>query len=275
RFYLSMIRAAEASGNLGEGLDRLTTYLASSQALRNKVVSALIYPAILLAVAGLSVIILLTAVVPQFRPMFEEMGAALPMPTRIVLAVSDFLAANGWWLPVVLAGMFLLVQRTLASPASRRRIHAKLLGLPVVGSLVQAVDTARFGRSLGTLLSNGVPVLKGLAIARETMSNVVMAEAVDQAAHELREGGHLSRALMEAAVFPGLAMRLLKVGEESGRVDAMMLRVADIYDEEVELTIQRLLAMLEPVLIIGLGVVIAGIIVSVLVGIISINDLPV
>ena len=274
RFYISMVRAAELSGKLAEGLQRLTEYMASSQALRSKIVSALIYPAILLGVAGLSVIILLTAVVPQFRPMFEEMGAALPLPTQIVLAVSDFLAAYGWWLPLVLGLLYVLARKAWMAPAGRRRFDRWLLRVPIAGALARAVDTARLGRSIGTLLSNGVPVLKGLAIARETMSNTVMAEALDAAADDLREGGHLSRALLEAGEFPPLAMQLLKVGEESGRVDNMMLRVADIYDEEVELTIQRLLSMLEPIMIVGLGVVIAGIIVSVLVGIISINDLP-
>jgi len=274
RFYVSMVRAAELSGQLADGLERLSNYLARAQALRNRVSSALIYPGILLGVAGLSVVILLTAVVPQFRPMFEEMGADLPTPTRIVLSVSDFLASNGWWLPIAAVGLAIVLQRTWTQPATRRRIDGWMIGLPLIGSLVQGIDTARFSRSLGTLLDNGVPVLKGLAIAKDTMSNVVMAEAVGRAADELREGGHLSRALLDAGIFPGLAMRLLKVGEESGCVDRMMLRVADIYDEEVELTIQRMLSMLEPVLIIGLGVVIAGIIVSVLVGIISINDLP-
>ena len=274
-FYVSMVRAAEASGALSDGLERMLDYLERSRELREKVVSALIYPIILLCVAGLSVLILLTLVVPQFRPIFEEMGTALPLATRAVLAVSDFLASYWWLLPVAIAGIVMAVRRVLANPHKRLQLDAMSLHMPLLGPLISANETARFSRSLGTLLQNGVPVLQGLEIGRNTLSNRALVAAVDEAVESLKGGGNLSNTLKEAAVFPGLAIQMIKVGEESGNLDHMMLRVSKIYDGEVSITVQRLLAMVEPLLIIGLGVMIAGIIMSILVGVISINDLPV
>jgi len=274
-FYLSMVRAAEISGALSEGLERMLEYLERSRALREKIVSALIYPAILLLVAGLSVVILLTFVVPQFRPIFEEMGAALPLATRFVLTVSDFLAGY-WWLGLLaIAAAGMATMRFLSIPEKRHQVDAVMLRLPLIGPLISAVETARFSRSLGTLLHNGVPVLQSLEIARDTLTNRAMAAAVAGAATSLKEGGELSDTLLEATVFPGLAIQMIKVGEESGNVDAMMLRISAVYDDEVAIKVQRMLAMLEPLLIIGLGIIIAGIIMSILIGIISINDLPI
>ena len=274
-FYVSMVRAAEASGTLSDGLERMLEYLERSRELREKIVSALIYPIILFVVAGLSVLILLTLVVPQFRPIFEEMGAALPLATRIVLATSDFLASYWWLLPVVIVGIVLWMRRVLENPRKRLQLDAMSLRLPLFGPLMTANETARFCRSLGTLFQNGVPVLQGLEIGRNTLTNRALIAAVDDASASLKGGGSLSGTLQEAAVFPGLAIQMVKVGEESGNLDEMMLRVSKIYEGEVSLSIQRLLAMVEPVLIIGLGIMIAGIIMSILVGVISINDLPV
>jgi len=274
-FYVSMIRAAEASGTLSDGLERMLDYLERSRELREKIVSALIYPAILLGVAGISVLILLTLVVPQFRPIFEEMGTALPLATRGVLAVSDFLASYWWLGPLIVAGIFLAGRRALANPQNRLQLDSMSLRVPLLGPLISANETARFSRSLGTLLQNGVPVLQGLEIGRNTLSNRALAASIDDAAECLKGGGDLSSTLQEAAVFPGLAIQMIKVGEESGNLDHMLLRVSKIYDGEVSLSVQRLLAMVEPLLIIGLGITIAGIIMSILVGVISINDLPV
>jgi general secretion pathway protein F len=273
-FHTSMIRAAEASGTLSEGLERLAEYLQRAQELRDKVLSALIYPAILAGVAGLSVIILLVYVIPQFRPIFDEMGSALPLATRMTLTVSDFVASFGWIIVAAIIAVAAAMRQLWQRPDFRRRVDGLMLRMQAVGPLVQAVDTARFSRSLGTLLSNGVPLLSSLPIARDTMGNRIMAGTVSEAANDLREGGDLSATLQSAGVFPSLAIQLLKVGEESGTVDETMMRLADTYDREVETKIQRLLALLEPVLIIGLGIVIAGIIMSVLIGIISINELP-
>lgn len=274
-FYVSMVRAAEMSGTLDEGLQRLLEYLERSRELREKILSALIYPAILLVVAGLSVIVLLTFVVPQFESVFEEMGSALPLATRFVLSVSDFLARS-WWLIILLAaGSIYYARRWLADPSSRRRLDDFSLRVPLIGGLIAASETAKFSRSLGTLLINGVPVIQSLDIGMNTLNNRAMAASIADAANSLKEGGELSATLERTGVLPKLAIQMIRVGEEGGNLDQMMLRIAQIYDGEVSTKVQRLLALLEPALIIGLGLVIAGIIMSILVGIISINDLPV
>jgi general secretion pathway protein F len=274
-FYISMVRAAEVSGTLGEGLECLLDYLERSRELREKVTAALIYPTILLAVAGLSVVILLTLVVPQFRPIFEEMGSALPLATRFVLSFSDAISGY-WWLGVVFVILAVLgTRRWLSIEANRCTLDNWMLRMPLIGELISASETARFSRSLGTLLQNGVPVLQSLEIGHDTLSNRAMASSVAAAALDLKEGGDLSATLQEQGMLPSLAIQMIKVGEESGNLDRMMLRIAKVYDGEVSIKVQRLLALMEPVLIIGLGVLIAGIIMSILVGIISINDLPV
>jgi len=274
-FYISMIRAAEVSGTLPEGLEQLLEYLERSREMREKIVSALIYPSILLFVAGLSVIILMTLVVPQFRPIFEEMGAALPVATRVVLATSDFLASFWWFGLLLVLAVIAAGKHWIADEKHRQQVDSFALQLPLFGPLIGAHETARFSRSLGTLLKNGVPVLQSLEIGRDTLTNRAMATSVAAAASSLKEGGSLSTTLNETAVFPGLAIQMIRVGEESGNLDRMMLRIASVYDGEVAIKIQRMLAMLEPLLIIGLGILIAGIIMSILVGVISINDLPV
>ena len=274
-FYVSMVRGGEISGTLSESLERMLEYLERSRALREKIVSALIYPSILLLVAGLSVVILLTLVVPQFRPIFEEMGAALPLATRLVLAVSDFFAGYWWLLLLLIAASGAAGVRFLSTQERRYQMDVLMLRLPLIGPLIRTHQTSMFSRSLGTLLQSGVPILQSLDIANSTLTNRAMASAVSDAASSLKEGGELSDTLLEATVFPGLAIQMIKVGEETGSLDRMMLRIAKVYDDEVEITVQRLLAMLEPIMIVGLGVIIAGIIMSILVGIISINDLPV
>ncbi len=273
-FYVNMVFAAETSGDLGPGLERLVTYLERTQQLHEKVRSALVYPTILLLVAGISVIVLLTFVVPQFRPMFEDMGAALPLATRAVLVASDFMARFGWLLLLACAGGCFALQRFLTSGAFRRRIDRLALRTPIVNDLLVAAETARFSRTLGTLLSSGVALLEALEIASGTLANRILRGTVQQSSASLKEGGSLSQTLAQSQYFPALAIQMIKVGEETGAIETMIQRVADIYEQELDNAVRRALALLEPVLIIGLGVLIAGIILSVLVGIISVNDLP-
>ena len=269
-----MIRAAEASGDPSSGLERLVEYLERRQEIHDRIVSALIYPVILLGIAGLSVIVLLSYVVPQFRSMFDDMGPALPIATRMVLAVSDFVAKFGWLaIPIALLAV-VLVRIYSSKPENRLHLDAWLLRMPLIGPLVRNLETARLSRSLGTLLQNGVPVLQSLSIARESLGNHVMIDEIDKAVASLKQGGQLADTLVLERTFPKLAIQLIKVGEETGKLDRMMLHIAAIYDREVNTKVQRLLALLEPALIVGLGVIIATIIMSILVGIVSINDLP-
>lgn len=273
-FYVSMVRSAEAGGNVAAGMQRLVEYLEYRQQIRDKVVSALTYPVILMLVAGISVIVLLTYVVPQFRSLFDDMGPALPLATRAVLAVSDGFAAYGWLLVPALLLAAVAIRRQLAVPAARLRLDRIVLQAPLLGPLLRDVQTTQFARSLGSLLQSGVPMLRSLEIARDALTNRVMLDELERAAASLKQGGLLADTLVEARVFPSLAIQLIKVGEETGSLDTALLSVASIYDQQVETRIQRLLSLLEPVLIIGLGAVIAIIIMSILIGIVSVNDLP-
>ena len=273
RFHVSMIRAAEAAGALDAGLARLAEYQERSKALKDTVVSALIYPAILVAVAGGSLLIILAYVVPQFTQLFADAGRALPLSTQVVIGAAELLRHYAWFLAAALIGLVLLVRLQLASPAVRLRFDRLVLRLPIIGGLVQRIQMARFSRSLGTLLASGVSLLAALSIVKDIVSNRVLADSLELAADALKAGRSLADPLLATGLFPALGLQLIKVGEETGRLDEMLLRVADLYDGEVAAATQRMLALLEPVLIVGLGIVIAGVIMSILLAIVSVNDL--
>lgn len=274
RFYVSMVRAAEAAGRLDQGLARLVQYLDRSRALRDNVVSALIYPAILVAVASVSLLIILAYVVPQFTQLFADAGRALPLPTRIVVGAAEGLRSYGWLLVLAAVALAITVRYRLRRPAGRYRWDRLLLRVPVLSELITKVEMARFSRSLGTLLASGVPLLTALGIVKDILANRVLADTLDPAAETLKAGRSLAAPLMSTGLFPALGLQMIRVGEETGRLDEMLLRVADLYDGEVASATQRLLALLEPILIVGLGVVIAGVILSILVAIVSVNELP-
>lgn len=275
RLYISMIRAGEAGGAMDTVLDRLAEYLERAKALKDSVLSALIYPTILLVVAVASVVLLLVKVIPSFAQMFKDMGAALPLPTQIVMAAGELLTGYWWALLLAVAAVVIFMRRQLSHPAKRRRWDRRLLRWPLVGDLVAKVEVARFSRTLGTLVGNGVPLLTALSIVRETLGNQIMMEEVATAAEGLKSGQGLAQPLAAAGVFPPLAVHMIRVGEETGRLEEMLLQVANTYDREVQTAVKRLLAILEPVLILGLAVIIAGIIMSVLVAILGVNDLAV
>ena len=273
RFYLNMVRAGESGGALETVLKRLNEFLERSQALRETVTSALIYPIILLSVAVLSVIILLTFVVPQFERLFADAGKALPLATQIVIALGNGFR-HYWWVGLTAVGLTVTVaRRQLSRPDSRARWDRRLLRLPLFGDLIAKVETARLTRTLGTLLGNGVSLLSALTIVRETLSNQVLAGALGEVAEHARTGRGLAEPLSEAGHFPKLAVQMIRVGEETGQLQEMLIQVADTYDGEVQTAVKRLLTLLEPALILGLGAVVAGIIMSILVAILSLNDL--
>jgi general secretion pathway protein F len=273
RFYLNMVRAGEAGGALGVVMDRLTEFLERSRELKETVKSALIYPSILVGVAVLSVVVLLVFVVPQFTQMFEESGRALPLPTQIVIGAGEFLQAYWWALLIGAYALYWLWQRQMRDPDSRYRWDARFLRLPLVGDLLAKIEVARFSRTLGTLLANGVSLLAALGIVKETLGNSVMAARLDDVVARLREGAGLGRPLLQAEVFPRLAVHMVMVGEETGRLSEMLIQVADVFDREVNTAVKRMLGLLEPVMILGLGLLIGGIIMSILVAILSVNDL--
>jgi general secretion pathway protein F len=273
RFYLNMIRAGEAGGALEVVLERLSQFLESSKELKDTVTTALIYPAILVLMAIASLLLMLTFVVPQFTEMFESAGKELPVPTQIVVAAAEAIRSY-WWVAIpVVAAAVAWVRYQKADPVRRLVWDGWMLKLPLFGDLIVKIQVASFSRTLATLLNNGVSMLVALSIVRETLDNRLVAEKIGLAVDSLKRGGGLSAPLIEAELFPSLAMQMIKLGEESGHLSEMLDRVALTYDKEIRISIQRLLALLEPVLIVGLGIMIGGIIVSILMAILSVNDL--
>ena len=275
RFYVNMVRAGEAGGALAEVLARLADFMERSKELRESVKSALIYPVILLVVATASVIVLLAVVVPQFEPIFEQSGKALPLVTEIVLGAGAFMRAY-WWALVLggTAALYLFVKR-LESPAAKLAFDRWILGMPIAGDLAAKVETARLARTLGTLLRNGVSLVNAMSIGRETMDNTWMAAGLAEVGRELKTGRGFGKPMMETKRFPAFAVHMIQVGEETGRLDEMLLEVADVYDREVGRAVKRALAMLEPLMIVGMALIVGLIIFSILAAMLSIYDLPV
>ncbi len=273
RFYVNIVRAGEAGGALGVVLTRLADTMERNKELRETVKSALIYPVILIGVAVLSVMVLLIWVVPQFEQTFQQAGKALPLPTEIVVVVGTFM--RHWWWAVAIGIVVWIswMRRHMKSPKVRARWDARLLGWPLVGDLVTKVEVARFSRTLATLIGNGVTLLAGLAIVKETLGNSVLAAALDGVIARLREGKGFGRPLADTGLYPKLATQMILVGEESGRLEEMLNRVAEVYDREVAMAVKRFLAVLEPALILGLAVMIGGIVFSILLGVMGMSEL--
>ena len=274
-FYINMVRSGEASGQLSDVLERLTEHLERMRTLRESVISASIYPAILLGVALLSLIAMLGFVVPQFETLFKGMGDALPTPTRIVMTVGHAMTNYGLYIGVGSVLLVVLLRAWLRSPSGHQWWQARALRLPMAGPLLLKYDLTLYARPLGTLLGNGVPLLLALQIATQTVGNVNLRKALEGVAPKVKGGGKMADALKASGIFEPLAMSLIKVGEETGRMGPMLLELARIFNRDVETGIKRGLTLLEPVLILVLGLIISSIIVSIHLGILSINDLAV
>jgi general secretion pathway protein F len=273
RLYINMVRAGEIGGSLDKTLDRLADYLERSKDLKDSVVSAMIYPIMLMVLAGGSLVLLLTYVIPQFTPIFEELGGDLPLITKIVLAFGGILQ-NFWWGLVALTVIgVIMFRRMLANPEQRLKWDTKVLGMRWVGDLVAKMEIARLSRTLGTLLTNGVPLLSGLSIARNVMTNSLLRQTVENTTEEVKTGGGLAHNLAESGHFPRLALQMVSVGEETGQLDVMLLKVADTYDKEVRVTIDRLLAIFTPAITLLMALMIGTIVMSVLMAIMGINEL--
>ena len=275
KFFLNMVRAGEMGGNLGGVLQRLADYMERSQELKDTVSTALIYPAILLVMSLASLFVMLTFVVPQFKEMFDSAGKALPIPTQIVVGLAEFLQHYWWILLLLVLGVTYYMRSQLANPVSRKTWDGRFLIMPLFGDIILSMEVANFSRTFGTLLGNGVSILNSLGIVRETVGNRVLADFLENAETQLKQGRTMSEALTQQDLFPKLAVQMIKMGEETGRLEEMLLRIALIYDKQLKTTIQRMLALMEPALIISLGLMIGGIIVSILLAILSVNDLAV
>lgn len=272
-FYINMVRSGEASGQMAAVLGRLSEHLERQRALRDSAISATIYPAILLGVAVLSLVAMLGFVVPQFEQLFTDMGDALPLPTQWVMALGHAFRSYGLYILALCAVGFWLLRRWLSSPQGRKKWQNWLLRLPLVGAVLHKYQITLYSRSLGTLLDNGVGLMVALRIASDTVDNDVIRTPLEQMAPLVKQGQRLAHAAAQSGQFEPLALNLVRVGEETGRLGDMMLQLSDILNREVETSIKRLLTMLEPALILVLGILIAAIIVAILMGILSVNDL--
>jgi len=271
RLYVNMVRAGETGGSLDVTLARLANYLERAKALKESVVNAMIYPAILIVMVFAALFVLLVFVVPQFLPMFKDMNVELPLITQIVLFAGTTLQ-DFWWLMLIAAVLAVIyVRRSLANADTRLVWDTRVLTMRVFGTLISKLETARLARTLGTLLKNGVPLLTALGIARNVLGNTALAEAMDKAAEEVKTGGGLAFALAQSKRFPKLATQMISVGEESGALDDMLLKVADTFDVEAKNTVDRLLAGLVPVMTLIMTGVVGFIMMAILLPIMSIS----
>lgn len=272
---VSMVRVAEASGALDTVLERIATGREKAQKLRSKALSEVLYPCMLIVMAIAAVTIMLTFVVPRFKDMIVGAGAEAPPQARMVIAASDWLLANGQVLAICLALLVLGITFAWQQGLGRRRLEGLLLRLPLIGTILRLNLTIRFCRTLGMLLENGVELPAALKLVRDVIGNARAARAIDEAYDALRKGRGFLDPLSQAQLFPGVVINILRVGEETGSLTTSLFHMADMFEEKLETTVQRTFTIFEPVIILLVSVFIAGIIISILSAVISINDLAI
>ena len=270
--YVNMVRAGEAGGILDAVLDQLNEFLESAKELKESVVSAMIYPSILVLTGGISIIVLMTYILPRFSVIFDELGGSLPLATKLLLAVSSFLSSF-WWLFLLAAAGLVIGLRVYFRTEDGRNARDRLL-LRLTGELIRKLETARFARTLGTLIKSGVPMLQALGNAKDVISNRAIAQAIDAVMKGAREGRGIAVPLTQTNAFPQLALSMIKVGEETGQLDIMLLKVAQTYEKSLRVEIRRFMGFLEPAMILIMGTVIGFIVISMLMAIFSITELP-
>jgi type IV pilus assembly protein PilC len=260
--YSNMIAAGEAGGILDTILKRLATYIEKAVKLKGEVKSAMIYPIAVIVIATLVVGAILWKVIPTFANLFAGLGAQLPLPTRLVISMSNGLVAYGWILIVVAGALAYAVKSYYATSNGRRVIDRLLLKTPILGDILRKVAVARFCRTLSTLLASGVPILDGLDITARTSGNAIIEDAIQSTRSSIERGETVSGPLRETNVFPSMVVQMINVGETTGALDAMLSKIADFYEEEVDTAVAGLLTLMEPVMIAFLGVVVGGIVIA-------------
>ncbi len=260
--FSNMIAAGEAGGILDTILKRLATYIEKSVKLKGEVKSAMIYPVAVIVIAGIVVTAILWKVIPTFASLFSGLGAQLPMPTRFVIALSDYIVAYGWIVIIVMGLLGYALKSYYATKNGRHVIDAIMLKLPILGNILRKVAVARFCRTLSTLLASGVPILDGLDITARTAGNAIIEEAVQKTRTSIERGETISAPLRETGVFPSMVVQMINVGETTGALDAMLSKIADFYEEEVDTAVAGLLTLMEPVMIAVLGGVVGGIVIA-------------
>jgi type IV pilus assembly protein PilC len=272
RLFVNMVRAGEVGGMLEVVLQRLAVFMERRQALKRRVKGALIYPIAVLVIAASIVGFLLVKVVPVFAEIFDDFGGELPAPTQFLIKCGDFMIYKWWLLIVCICWLIIGMKLLMKSKTVKSFFDRVVLKLPLIGDLVTKVGVARFARTLGTLITSGVPILQALTITRETISNEVMQNAVMKVHESIKEGETIAAPLDETKVFPPMVVNMIDVGEETGQLDSMLMKVADIYDAEVEAAVEAMLTLMEPAIIIFLGGVIGFIVVSLYLPIFTLGD---
>jgi len=272
--YVAMMRAGEASGTLPAVLDRLVEFEEFSAELRGYLISALIYPMVLMVVGSVAIAFLLGFVVPRFAQIFEEAGKELPLPTQILMDVSQAFRDYGWIAAVVIIITVVLFARWVRTESGRLRWDQWRLKAPLLGDVSLKLEIARFAKTMGTLLNQAVPIISALRLTREVLSNRRMAAAVEPLIQGVKRGQGLAGPLAETRMFPALAVQLMTLGEQTGKLDSMLLELATIYDREVRVATKRLVALVEPAVILAMGLVVGTIVISTLLAIVSINEVP-
>ncbi len=274
RFLVQMVQAGQATGRLEEALDQAYRFMERSRDFRANLLGSLLYPAILLAASIVSVVLLVAFVVPRFAGVFSASGLLLPLPTRILLAVSSFLRENILWLAAAAAFAYVLARGALLRPEARRDWDRAKMAWPLVGGTVTALETSRVMRSLSSLLSGGVPILSAFVIAREVSGNAAIREGMETARERIQGGAKVARALEETTPFPALALQMIAVGEETGRLEAMLESVADTYEETARRSLKNFLTLLEPAVILGMGLLVGFIVFSIFLAVFRLNEVP-
>ncbi|MFZ2223306.1 MAG: type II secretion system F family protein [Candidatus Deferrimicrobium sp.] len=272
RFIVQMVNAGQATGRLEDALDQAYTFMERSRDFRSNLLGSLLYPAILLIASIVSVVLLVVFVVPRFAGVFAASGAMLPLPTRILLGVSDFLSNQGVYL---LAGIGILCaagRSALHRPDVRRGWERGMLSWPLVGGILTAIETSRVMRSLSSLLAGGVSILPAFVIAREVSGNMAIRDAMETARLRIQGGAKMARTLEETALFPPMAVQMIAVGEETGRLEAMLMSVANTYEEISRRSLKNLLVVLEPAVILGMGILVGFIVFSIFLAIFQLNE---
>jgi general secretion pathway protein F len=273
RFCIGMVRAGEAGGTLDAVLTRIADFMERARKFRSEAQAALRYPLILLVFALASIAVIVTVVIPSFEDIFTDAGFELPLATRVVMAIGS-LSRRFWWIPLLAgSGAFLLLAHALRRPAFRLAWDRRRLGLPLFGRLWAKAETVRLCYTLGMLINNGVPLVHALPVVRETLGNAAMVAALADVEQQLKEGRSFADLLLRSGLFPAMGMQLLRIGEETGRLEDMLFRVADAYEHEVQRSTQRLLTLLVPILTCVMALLIGGIIASILLPMLSIPQL--
>ena len=260
--FVNMVAAGEAGGILDIILDRLADYLEKMNKLRREVMTALIYPGVVVAAAVIVTSVLLIFVIPTFGELFSSFGAALPAPTQFVIDLSEFFRANGMYIFATLIASFWIFRKFIKTDRGKEIVHPVLLKLPVVGELIRKVSVARFSRTLGTMLSSGVPILEALLICSKTSGNKVVEREIQSVRTSISEGKTIAEPLVGSSIFPSMVVQMIAVGESTGALDSMLSKVADFYDDEVENAVNGLKQLIEPVMILVLGTLVGGLVIS-------------